>query len=166
MAKHLFLLLTASALMFAGCRKEPVSATDPLPLPAGMESNKDLTVKPGDSFYDYCNGSWLKATPIPATGSVGGVYEQLDAMKLRVEELKAKVPDIARFYELKDAPSGQPELTQAFLQTQLARFPMPATKEDAFLTIGKMIAEGFPLWGTPLTPVWNLVWKVRPSSGH
>ena len=158
-SKRLFILLTASALMFAGCRKEPVSATDPLPLPADMETGKDLTVKPGDSFYDYCNGSWLKATPIPATGAVGGIYEQTDAMKQRVEELKSKAPDIARFYELKDAPSGQPELTEAFVQTLSARFPTPATREEAFITIGKMIAEGCPMWGNPLMPVWCLVWK-------
>ena len=71
-------LLTAgmAALLIVSCTKEPVSATDPLPLPSGAEAGKDLSIKPGDNFYDYCNGTWLKNTPIPATSAVGGIYEQ------------------------------------------------------------------------------------------
>ncbi len=51
-------LLTAglAALLIVSCTKEPVSATDPLPLPSGAEAGKDLSIKPGDNFYDYCNG--------------------------------------------------------------------------------------------------------------
>ena len=62
-------LLTAglAALLIVSCTKEPVSATDPLPLPSGAEAGKDLSIKPGDNFYDYCNGTWLKNTPIPAS---------------------------------------------------------------------------------------------------
>jgi putative endopeptidase len=31
-----------------------------------MEAGLDLTVRPGDDFYAYANGEWLKATQIPA----------------------------------------------------------------------------------------------------
>jgi putative endopeptidase len=31
-----------------------------------MEAGLDLTIKPGDDFYAYANGEWLKATQIPA----------------------------------------------------------------------------------------------------
>ena len=50
-------LLTAgmAALLIVSCTKEPVSATDPLPLPSGAEAGKDLSIHPGDNFYDYCN---------------------------------------------------------------------------------------------------------------
>ena len=65
-------------------KQEPVSTTDPLPLPEEMAGNKDLSVDPGDSFYDYCNGNWLKNNPIPATGSSGGIYDQSGAMEQRV----------------------------------------------------------------------------------
>ncbi len=65
-------LLSAAlaALIMVSCTKEPQSATDPFPLPSGTEAGKDLSIKPGDSFYDYCNGTWLKNTPIPATSAV------------------------------------------------------------------------------------------------
>ena len=41
---------------------------------AGM----DPSVKPGDDFYDYANGGWAKATPIPADKSNYGAFNVLD----------------------------------------------------------------------------------------
>lgn len=154
-------LLSAAlvALITVSCTKEPQSATDPFPLPSGAEAGKDLSIKPGDSFYDYCNGTWLKNTPIPATSAVGGIYEQTEAMEERVKELRTKVPDIDKFFSLMEAVSGQPEASKAFIDAQKARFPQPQTKEEAFITLGKMIAEGFPVWGSTLIQVWTLVWK-------
>ncbi len=161
-------LLTAglAALLIVSCTKEPVSATDPLPLPSGAEAGKDLSIKPGDNFYDYCNGTWLKNTPIPANSAVGGMYEQATAMEARVKELRTKVPDIEKFYSLKEAASGQPEASKAFIDTQKARFPQPKTKEEAFITIGKLIAEGNPVWGSTLFQAWRLVWKDGKLMGN
>lgn len=124
-----------------------------------MEENKDLSVDPGDSFFDYCNGSWLKKTPIPASGSTGGIYDQTPAMEQRVEQLKAENADIRRFFELLDAASGQPEASKTFLDAQKARFPRPTTKEELFITLGKMLADGFRLWGHPILPAWAVMYK-------
>jgi putative endopeptidase len=41
---------------------------------AGM----DRTVKPGDDFYDYANGTWAKTTPIPADKSNYGAFTMLE----------------------------------------------------------------------------------------
>jgi putative endopeptidase len=41
---------------------------------AGM----DRSVKPGDDFYDYANGTWAKNTPIPADKSNYGAFNTLD----------------------------------------------------------------------------------------
>lgn len=41
---------------------------------AGM----DTSVKPGDDFYEYANGTWLKNTPIPADKSNYGAFNTLD----------------------------------------------------------------------------------------
>jgi predicted metalloendopeptidase len=107
-----------AALLIVSCTKEPQSATDPFPLPSGAEAGKDLSIKPGDSFYDYCNGTWLKNTPIPAKSAVGGIYAQTEAMEERIKELRTKVPDIERFYSLMEAASGQPEASKAFIDAQ------------------------------------------------
>ncbi|WP_288452507.1 transaldolase [uncultured Microbacterium sp.] len=38
----------------------------------------DMSVKPGDDFYDYANGTWAKNTPIPADKSNYGAFNILD----------------------------------------------------------------------------------------
>ncbi len=151
------ILVTLTVL---SCTKEQVSTTDSLPMPAGLEEGKDLSVKPGDSFYDYCNGTWLKNTPIPNESYVGHLVDQNDVMIERLIQLKGIVPDIGWFFELLDTPKGNDEAkTQAFLNTQKARYSQPTTKEEAFLLIGKMIADGFFIFGDVNNPDWDLTWK-------
>lgn len=40
-------------------------------------ANMDVTVKPGDNFYLYANGAWLKKTPIPASKTRWGSFDAL-----------------------------------------------------------------------------------------
>lgn len=154
-----------AALVLIACTKEPVSTTDPLPLPQEIEANKDLSVKPGDSFFDYCNGTWLKNTAIPAAKSVGGLYDQEPAMEKRLEQLRAGVPDIGRFFELMEAESGNPEASKSYLDAQKARFPKPASKEEAFLTMGKLMADGISMWPSLLVPTFSMLWKEGRMMG-
>ncbi|WP_235942107.1 M13 family metallopeptidase [Pontibacter fetidus] len=37
----------------------------------------DLSVKPGDDFYTYANGAWLKANPVPAKETRWGSFNEL-----------------------------------------------------------------------------------------
>ena len=46
-------------------------------MPAIDASNMDTTVKPGDNFYLYANGAWLKNHPIPGDYSRYGAFEVL-----------------------------------------------------------------------------------------
>ncbi len=40
-------------------------------------ANMDLSVKPGDNFYLYANGTWIKNTPIPASKTRWGSFDAL-----------------------------------------------------------------------------------------
>lgn len=40
-------------------------------------ANMDLSVKPGDDFFDYANGTWLKQNPIPAKETRWGSFNIL-----------------------------------------------------------------------------------------
>lgn len=40
-------------------------------------SNIDASVKPGDNFYRYANGAWLKTNPIPASETRWGSFSEL-----------------------------------------------------------------------------------------
>ena len=54
-------------------------------------ANMDLSIKPGDNFYLYANGNWLKNTPIPASKTRWGsfnilAYESSQALKGLLED--------------------------------------------------------------------------------
>ncbi|MFQ3191370.1 MAG: putative endopeptidase, partial [Paraglaciecola sp.] len=45
-------------------------AENPVTLTSGIiKQNMDLSVKPGDDFFTYVNGTWLANTEIPADKS-------------------------------------------------------------------------------------------------
>ena len=41
-------------------------------------ANMDKSIKPGDNFYLYCNGDWIKNTPMPADRARLSVFSSLD----------------------------------------------------------------------------------------
>ena len=41
------------------------------------KSNMDLTVKPGDDFYNYAGGTWIKNNPVPLKETRWGSFNQL-----------------------------------------------------------------------------------------
>src|SRR5437868_13704452 len=58
------------------------------------KSNMDLSVKPGDNFYLYANGNWIKNNPVPASKTRWGSFDMLrqtslDRLKLLTEDAAA-----------------------------------------------------------------------------
>ena len=48
------------------------------PLGSGLDrSNFDTNVRPGDDFYEYACGGWVKKNPLPAAYSRYGSFDQL-----------------------------------------------------------------------------------------
>ena len=139
------------------CQKENrvESATDNLPSPDAFASGKDTSIDPGDSFFDYCNGGWIKKQNPHPERCYGGVYDGDIAMEQRVEQLKNTVPDIGRFYELMDNIYSQPEKELAFIAAKKAGVSKPESKEEAFRTIGRMMAEGATFPSLEFYLVWD-----------
>ena len=85
----LLLATTTVALGPVACKRvdEPASVQQGSPLgidPAAM----DKSVNPGDDFYAYANGAWMKATEIPADRSnIGGFYIADQQTEARLAEL-------------------------------------------------------------------------------
>ncbi|MGE0828514.1 MAG: M13 family metallopeptidase [Hyphomonadaceae bacterium] len=82
--------LTASSLAFfaTGCAARVAQEAPPPPPPAtppdigsfGVDlTARDLAVKPGDDFFRYCNGTWMRTTEIPADRTRWGAFDQLAA---------------------------------------------------------------------------------------
>ena len=61
-------------------------------------ANMDLSVKPGDDFYQYASGTWIKKNPVPAKETRWGSFNQLrdfninavkDVLEKAIEDKKA-----------------------------------------------------------------------------
>ena len=75
-------LIAASSLALAALQHAAAAATPPQAqkpgTDVGIESRwMDKSVKPGDDFYKYANGSWVKNAVIPADrSSIGGFWHR------------------------------------------------------------------------------------------
>ncbi len=47
-------------------------------------AGRDTSVKPGTDFFDYANGTWYKATTIPADRSTYGMFHVLQDRSLEI----------------------------------------------------------------------------------
>ena len=70
-----------------------VSACGPKTEPAFDVADMDLSVRAGDNFYQFANGTWLKKNPIPDEYSRYGVFEYL--MEQNYKDLKALLQEVA-----------------------------------------------------------------------
>ena len=130
----------------------PAPAAEPAPAPkpafgtfgfdvAGM----DNSVKPGDDFYQFANGTWAKTTPIPADKSNYGMFTLLDDLSKertrKIIEDSAKDPNskIGIAYttfvdtagiEAKGLAPIEPWLNQIRGLTRKADYPALAARAD------------------------------------
>lgn len=76
MIRNSVLLLVCVGLL-ASCRpkEEPTTTTPAKPDVVGV--NVDTTVVPGDDFFNFANGGWVKGNPIPASESYWGIGKVL-----------------------------------------------------------------------------------------
>ena len=121
-------------------------------------SARDLSVKPGDDFNRYCNGTWMRATQIPADRTSWGAF---DILRAKAES------DVKALLEETVASGGAPgsnaqklkDFYTAFLdvdtinakglapaQTDLAAIAALRTHQDLVSLIGRPdFSANFPL---------------------
>ena len=92
-------IVAICALIAASCAHEPMQNAAGSGRAAigkwGVDlAMMDTSVKPGDDFFAYTNGTWLKATEIPPERSYAGV--NLDVNTANENNLKAILADLAK----------------------------------------------------------------------
>jgi len=91
-------VLVTLASLTARAQDAAVSATHGINV-----ARMDRTVKPGDDFYEFTNGTWLKTTEIPSDRASIGVFTALDVIaNQRTHDL---IDEVAK----SPAPAGTPE---------------------------------------------------------
>jgi putative endopeptidase len=119
-------LLALGCFMLAACTAAPPPPPPPPPpTPKAQLGNwgveldgMDKSVKPGDDFFDFVNGTWVKNTTIPPDRSSAGSFQQLQILSEKrmrdiVAELEAKPYDQLTVDEKKLR-----DLYDAFLDTK------------------------------------------------
>jgi putative endopeptidase len=90
--------LLAFASLTAYAQKAPAPETDGALIAEATVANMDRSVRPGDDFFRYANGDWLKRTEIPPDRSYVGLWDTLDELsrkrtaRLIAEAAKANAP--------------------------------------------------------------------------
>ena len=133
--------------VMVSCQKEadPESATDTMPFP--IDENRDTATDPGDDFWQYCNGGWYARTAKPATGAVGGMYDQAISINAMVETIKNEDPSLKRFFQLSDELYANSDAATAYLAGLMAKYAKPDTREECLRMFGRMIMDG-------ITPIY------------
>ena len=95
------LKLTLMMMLLLAARNAPVRAADTAQPRHGLDlAGMDTTVKPGDDFYAYANGRWMKTTSIPADRSSYGAFTILE------EEANKRTVGLIREAEASSATGG------------------------------------------------------------
>ncbi|MBO0949710.1 M13 family metallopeptidase [Fibrella forsythiae] len=91
-------LLVAAALLVAGsttlANNPPKKPTPPDQRKFIDPKNMDASVKPGDDFYRYANGTWLKTNTVPASKTSWGSFNEL--REKSVEAMRSLLQDAAK----------------------------------------------------------------------
>jgi len=82
--RHLLLLAASAAVLLVACSDQnpvaPAASEQPKPTfgAFGIDTAAmDTSVKPGDDFYRYVNGTWVSTFPMPADKARYGVFDAL-----------------------------------------------------------------------------------------
>ena len=112
-----------AGFLFIGGHCEAKDAVKEPSLSSGIDSaGFDTSVKPGDDFFQYVNGGWIKNNPIPAEYSRWGAFSKLrddnlvilrdivDGLSKKNDPLDGQRAKVARFLRDRD---GRSEAQQA-----------------------------------------------------
>ncbi|WP_445192738.1 M13 family metallopeptidase [Sphingomonas sp. Tas61C01] len=161
MRRTILVLAAGTALASAStlvAQTAPTPAATPAPAPRGNgpeigsfgfdEAGMDRSVQPGSNFYAFANGSWAKATPIPADRSTYGMFTLLDDLSTNrsreILDAEAKRPGskIGDFYASFTDEAAVAAKGAAPLQPTLTEIKAVKDKKQAAAAMGKLLRQG------------------------
>ena len=156
--KKTFLLTFSAALVLSFNVAHSQKKSKAAPVKYIDKSNMDLSVKPGDNFYEYANGNWLKNNPVPASKTRWGTFDVLrlnSAERLRgLAEEAAAHPEkdsisqrVGDFYASGMDTAAIDKLGYTPIKAELQKLNDISTKQQALNQIAILRTKGL---GSPL----------------
>jgi len=135
-------LLTATFCLGLTVAAQPAPPAPPAKAPAIDPADFDASAKPCEDFYQFANGAWLAAHPIPADRSRYGSFDALsdrnrDVVKKILDETSARA----------DWPKGSPE-----------------QKVSDFYATGMDAAAREKAGAAPLAPTFSTIAKLKGAN--
>ncbi len=143
------------------------------------KANMDLSVKPGDNFYQYANGTWIKNNPVPASRTRWGSFDELrqestkrlqtlldDATKATNPDRKTKI--IGDFYKSGMDSAAIEAIGYQPIKADLDRINNLASVNDVIHEVISFRVNGLgsPLFGTGVSPDRKNVMVYIPTIGQ
>ena len=164
LAAALMLGVATAAFGPVACEMPGSEAVAPAGTELGIRKDwMDIAAKPGDDWYSYANGTWLKTSEIPADRSnIGGFWiadqqteKNLEAL---IAEIVASEPEegsdaakIKAFYEAYTDTAAIDAAGMKPIQADLARFAAIADRKQLSAALGSQLrADVDPLNNTDL----------------
>lgn len=153
-------VIALAVITLSSCQKQ--KAETPMNKVTAIDtSNFDKTVNPGDNFFDYVNGSWIKNNPIPEDKSRWGSFDILQensitALKSIFDSAATdtKAPAGSNFKKIGDFFASGMDTTKiekdgiAPIKPMLDQIDNMKTKEDFMTIIIDQTNDGtYPLFG-------------------
>jgi putative endopeptidase len=138
-----FKALCLAVLILAACARQKPAENPAPPKPDVLITDMDTSVSPGDDFFQYANGGWLKRNPIPASESAWGignvVRDDIYAQLRTIDETAAKQnaapgtdeQKIGDFWVTAMDEAKADQLRLMPLKAELDRIDAIATPQDA-----------------------------------
>ncbi|MBS1736863.1 MAG: M13 family metallopeptidase [Bacteroidetes bacterium] len=157
MKNYLLMLIAFSFTSFAAYSQKKSSKS---PMKYIDRANMDFNVKPGDNFYEYANGNWLRNNPVPNSQTRWGSFNILaetSAQRLKsISEEAAANPTknaltqrVGDFYASAMDSTSRNKLGYEPIKAELQKLNNLTTKQQVIQEIATMrtIGAGAPLFG-------------------
>ena len=141
----LFSMLCLSFAAFTSCKDTDADSTID-PKVWSSTDHIDNSVKPGDDFFNYAVGSWLKANPLTGTQDSNGANQELtDLDDERFKDLWDNVSDEFRknLYQNMTNTSLNEKSCMDEIKKDLALIQAATNENETCAAIGKLVKEGY-----------------------
>lgn len=107
------------------------------------DSYMDTSVKPGDNFFMYCNGTWWKNTTVSSEEKIFGFFRTTMEKSVTDKVRSIAYPNLLTLIGHAERLDGTAEAAAAVLQEGVELLESSQTLKEAWRNTGKLMAQGY-----------------------